>query len=43
VIFFFLVPGICGAVLTLFAIRLVLRSTADLAPSTKSQYLVFGS
>jgi hypothetical protein len=42
VVFFFIVPGICGAVLTLFGIRLVLRSTADLPPAVKSQYLMFG-
>ena len=42
VIFYFVVPAICGALLTLFGIRLVLRSTADLSPSIKSQYLVFG-
>jgi hypothetical protein len=41
-VFFFIVPGICGAVLTLFGIRLVLRSTAPLPPAVKSQYLLFG-
>ena len=41
-ILYFIVPGLCGLVLTLFGIRLVLRSTENLPPSIKSQYLVFG-
>lgn len=41
-IFYVLFPGVIGVLLIVLGGRLVLRSTLDLHPSLKSQYLLLG-